>query len=75
MRPAAWQSVEEAGSRLLCGISRGCHRRPGTTRGWMPRPARPGLRAHRYLETISTEVMKAVSCCREKGGSQQQETT
>lgn len=38
-------------------------------------PARPGPRAHRYLETISTEVMKAVSCCREKGGSQQQETT
>lgn len=73
LRPAAWQSAEEAASRLLRGISRGCHRRPGTTRARMPRPARPP-RAQ-VPETISTEVMKAVSCCREKGGSQQQETT
>lgn len=42
VRPAAWQSAEkEAGSRLLRWKSRGCHRRPGMTRAWMPRPARP----------------------------------
>lgn len=51
--------------------------RPGTTDpGGLDTPPGPGPQhAHRYLETISTEVMKAVSCCREKGGSQQQETT
>lgn len=71
--PAGWQSATEKDTRLLRRESRGCHRRPGTTRAVMSRPARP--RRAEYLETISTEVMKAVSCCREKGGSQQQETT
>lgn len=42
LQPTAWQSDEkEAGTRLLRGKSRGCHRRPGMTRARMPPPARP----------------------------------